>query len=81
MPGRFVEVIAAVVNGSANFRLRPLTADASGLPVVAGPIADTALASGLPQPRMLAVSRGSRGNPAAAPPHPRNIDPTSRERR
>jgi len=74
-------VIAAAVNGSANLRLRPLTADASGLPVVAGPIAATALASGLP-PAVHAhgiegISRQSGGCSATPTQH----RPTSQERR
>jgi len=58
LSGRDVEVIHVVGGGARNALLCQLTADACGLPVVAGPVEATALGNALVQARSLGVLRG-----------------------
>jgi rhamnulokinase len=74
LSGRHVDVVHIVGGGSRNELLCQLTADATGLPVVAGPSEATALGNVLVQARALGAAPGSlnglrallRASPAAA---------------
>jgi len=59
LSGRDVEVIHIVGGGSQNALLCQLTADATGLPVLAGPVEATALGNVLVQARTCGVMSGS----------------------
>jgi rhamnulokinase len=59
LSGRHADVVHVVGGGSRNQLLCQLTADATGLPVVAGPAEATALGNVLVQARVLAVAPGS----------------------
>jgi rhamnulokinase len=59
LSGRDVDVVHVVGGGSLNELLCQLTADAVGLPVVAGPVEATALGNVLVQARAAGVLRGS----------------------
>ena len=58
LSGREVEVVHIVGGGAANPLLCQLTADACGLPVVAGPVEATALGNALVQARAIGVIGG-----------------------
>lgn len=58
LAGRAVEVVHMVGGGSRNELLCRLTADACGLPVVAGPVEATALGNALVQARALGAVHG-----------------------
>ncbi|MGI5216050.1 rhamnulokinase [Plantactinospora sp. CA-290183] len=58
LSGRDVEVVHVVGGGARNELLCQLTADACGLPVVAGPVEATALGNALVQARALGVLDG-----------------------
>ncbi|MBE1488199.1 rhamnulokinase [Plantactinospora soyae] len=58
LSGREVEVVHIVGGGARNELLCQLTADACGLPVVAGPVEATALGNALVQARALGVLSG-----------------------
>jgi rhamnulokinase len=74
LSGRHADVVHVVGGGSRNALLCQLTADAAGLPVVAGPSEATALGNVLVQARALGAAPGSlqglrallRGSPAVA---------------
>jgi rhamnulokinase len=59
LSGRDVEVVHVVGGGSRNALLCQLTADACGLPVVAGPVEATALGNVLVQARALGALHGN----------------------
>ena len=61
LSGRDVDVVHIVGGGARNELLCQLTADACGLPVVAGPVEATALGNVLVQARASAVVGGDRG--------------------
>jgi rhamnulokinase len=61
LSGRHADVVHIVGGGSRNELLCQLTADATGLPVVAGPAEATALGNVLVQARALGAAPGSRG--------------------
>jgi rhamnulokinase len=58
LAGREVEVVHVVGGGSQNALLCQLTADACGLPVVAGPVEATAIGNVLVQARAVGTLRG-----------------------
>jgi len=58
LSGREVEIVHIVGGGARNVLLCQLTADACGLPVVAGPVEATALGNALVQARALGVVSG-----------------------
>jgi rhamnulokinase len=58
LSGREVEVVHIVGGGARNALLCQLTADACGLPVVAGPVEATALGNALVQARALGAVQG-----------------------
>jgi rhamnulokinase len=58
LSGREVEVVHVVGGGARNALLCQLTADACGLPVVAGPVEATALGNALVQARALGAVQG-----------------------
>jgi len=58
LAGRAVDVVHVVGGGARNELLCQLTADACGLPVVAGPVEATALGNALVQARALGVLEG-----------------------
>ncbi|GAA4458886.1 rhamnulokinase [Phytohabitans houttuyneae] len=58
LSGRDVDAVHIVGGGARNALLCQLTADACGLPVVAGPVEATALGNALVQARALGVVRG-----------------------
>ncbi|MFC0530998.1 rhamnulokinase [Phytohabitans kaempferiae] len=58
LSGRDVDAVHIVGGGARNTLLCQLTADACGLPVVAGPVEATALGNALVQARALGVVRG-----------------------
>lgn len=60
LAGREVDVLYVVGGGSRNEVLCQLTADATGLPVTAGPVEATALGNALVQARALGVLDGDR---------------------
>jgi rhamnulokinase len=60
LSGREVDVVHVVGGGARNELLCRLTADACGLPVVAGPVEATALGNALVQARALGVVEGDR---------------------
>ncbi len=74
LSGRHADVVHVVGGGSRNELLCQLTADATGLPVVAGPAEATALGNVLVQARALGAAPGSldglrallRASPAVA---------------
>ncbi len=61
LSGRHADVVHVVGGGSRNDLLCQLTADATGLPVVAGPAEATALGNVLVQARALGAAPGSLG--------------------
>ena len=61
LSGRHADVVHVVGGGSRNELLCQLTADATGLPVVAGPAEATALGNVLVQARALGAAPGSLG--------------------
>ena len=74
LSGRHADVVHVVGGGSRNELLCQLTADATGLPVIAGPVEATALGNVLVQARALGAAPDSRtglrallrGSPAVA---------------
>jgi rhamnulokinase len=62
LSGRDVDVVHIVGGGARNELLCQLTADACGLPVVAGPVEATALGNALVQARALGVTGGTLGD-------------------
>jgi rhamnulokinase len=58
LSGRDVDAVHIVGGGARNELLCQLTADACGLPVVAGPVEATALGNALVQARALGVVQG-----------------------
>jgi rhamnulokinase len=61
LSGRHADVVHIVGGGSRNELLCQLTADACGLPVIAGPVEATALGNVLVQARALGAAPGSLG--------------------
>jgi rhamnulokinase len=61
LSGRDVDAVHIVGGGARNALLCQLTADACGLPVVAGPVEATALGNALVQARTLGVAGGTLG--------------------
>jgi rhamnulokinase len=61
LSGRHADVVHIVGGGSRNDLLCQLTADATGLPVIAGPAEATALGNVLVQARALGAAPGSLG--------------------
>ena len=61
LTGRSIEVIHVVGGGSRNELLCRLTADATGLPVVAGPVEATAIGNILVQARAIGQVEGGLG--------------------
>jgi rhamnulokinase len=59
LSGRHVDVVHIVGGGARNEVLCQLTADACGLPVIAGPVEATALGNALIQARALGAVGGS----------------------
>jgi rhamnulokinase len=59
LSGRHADVVHVVGGGARNELLCQLTADATGLPVVAGPVEATALGNVLVQARALGAAPGS----------------------
>ncbi|WP_326560059.1 rhamnulokinase [Micromonospora sp. NBC_01796] len=74
LSGRDVDVVHVVGGGARNELLCQLTADACGLPVVAGPVEATALGNALVQARALGVLDGGLADLRAVP----RRDPTLR---
>ena len=66
LSGRHADVVHVVGGGSRNELLCQLTADATGLPVIAGPAEATALGNVLVQARALGGGTGLPGRPARA---------------
>lgn len=62
LSGRDVDAVHIVGGGARNSLLCQLTADACGLPVVAGPVEATALGNALVQARALGVVHGELGD-------------------
>jgi rhamnulokinase len=62
LSGRDVDAVHIVGGGARNALLCQLTADACGLPVVAGPVEATALGNALVQARALGVVHGGLGD-------------------
>src|SRR5205823_9639595 len=62
LSGRSVEVVHVVGGGARNTLLCQLTADACGLPVVAGPVEATAIGNALVQARAVGAVTGDLGD-------------------
>ena len=81
LSGRTVEVVHLVGGGARNALLCQLTADACGLPVLAGPVEATALGNVLVQARALGLIAGDLGTCGRSCGRPRRSAGTSRGRR